>query len=1436
MRPNQKLIFLLIFSIISQVFSLKCGDENIEHCLECGTGEEEGTCTKCEDNYFQFLFNYLCLPCDHLTYGDPGCQGNCKMDNSIGFVCDEFGCKEGFYSLNKIDCMNCNAMGHEFCAKCSYLPPLGQRPNETDDREFNCSECINDDYKIFPDGRCHHCYKYACADCHFEENSYKSICDKCIYDYYLRGEDCVSCPHYGIYGGYCRRCTDDPADKDHIYCHCNLTYYQNSPHTCTDCPPGCWSCKYDELLKGPRCYSCRGGYVLNKRGTCTYCGKGCSFCSLDQNENPLCHYCYGGYKLIDKKCYDCPSNCEICHLNEENDQFICDQCFYYSAMNSQKQCIHCPSNCKTCEYDNNSNLKCTSCYYWDWARKYYGLNANSLCERCPNICRGCFWKESISGFGCSSCYFGYALKDDQCLSCPTIPEVGTGCEHCSYNTTSNKYECYRCINRNYCNVTNSYECIPNTDPANTQLYGCLLGKYNYSSHKYECNICKPEFIPILNDKNCRPPSTANLHSDCREAINIGTESDPIYSCTSCKGRYYLHTNVTDHRGAHDCYPSTGELILCEKATKNEAGNLNCTKCMGNFKYIFSETYNKMICNENCEPDGFKKYFWCYKCEDELVGNPGCLGAAGCTYRSDNDQLNCNECKVGYFEFTPGQCFHCKEGDKHCKECHMNVTENRFECEKCLDNYYVNENKKCQLITCDEHPEVSPGCIICIDKLTQYQSEGKCQACKDGYFKTKEGKCIHCKAKKNGGPGCELCEYAKDENGNDKDDIICSYCPGGFLTSDGKCYNCKDELENGCRNCTIKVNEVDQTEKLVCTNCINNNYILSNNSHCIHINSFVQRIPFCLRQYNYLEFSRDDNRTLNNTDPFEDPFNYNNTPFDNYNNTNFDDCGDIPCGEYNNTPFNPDTDIPYEDDFDFNEDNNNTNRTYKIKSVCERCKDGYILQKDNTCVPVDISNCSFSSILLLENSIEDLAEVGITEGNSSNNFMLNNYISNNYLRCNSKCQGSKFVAITYYYETSEEVKVYYKTNNSDYDDYDFNEKELNYSNVIENSDISENENFNGNNNGYNNTDDNYTYENYTHDTYTNDNNTIKNDSNIPEQADLIEMIETRIVSRRIDIKNIIVTADEIESLKNNSQIMSIISKGYLCLDNLGTGAIYSPENLRKCRRANYYENNNTYECTECINNYSLDEETKTCKQSIKVKMNLRPGFSNCYARNIGNYSNPLYSCNWCYNYRDLLVTSDTGAKFCAAKEGELAGCSEVYADTSYLNNVYNCTDCDVGFISYYNIFFEKITCQNIRTPPDKIREIDSTIFDPDEVEHVEANESGLCETGKLFTPDGKNCYACNNRTVGMVGCKGTCEFNLKKNISLKCEEGMCKTGFIEKTKGVCEPCETTNQGCIECHYEYNYLPGYYGFKRKRRFACDQCDNGYLISEDGTCHHC
>ncbi|MEE3325448.1 MAG: hypothetical protein VZR33_08955, partial [Methanosphaera sp.] len=696
MRPYNILIIFLAISFIPKTLNRQCGDEQIDNCEVCASGDELGTCAKCDDHHFNFLFNYLCLPCDHKVYGDVGCEKNCVMNQEkLDFRCDEFGCKNGFYSINKMDCMNCY-YGSPNCAKCTYLPPAGQSPATTDERIFTCNECINDDYRIFSDGRCHHCYKPHCADCHFYGNTTKSICDRCYFDYYLRGEDCVKCRHYPIYGGYCRQCTDDPTDYDNIFCYCNYTYYHTDVRKCGDCPRSCWSCSNDTRLTYPRCHYCRAFHALNRVGQCKFCGIGCSYCSINFNNNPVCYYCMKAFELLGGKCYKCPSHCKTCHLGPDGENFICDECFADSAMDDKGICHQCGHACNKCQFDENKNLKCTSCfnYYW-FDHHYYGLHIDGTCQRCPSNCAGCTWMVSKNGFGCTGCYYQYALKNGDCPFCPSI---SAGCYSCSYNTMNpDKLDCYNCVSRSYAHSTNSLECIYNLDPNNKQLYGCLRATYNYTSGKYECNICKPEFIPILNDKNCRPPETAGLHSICREAINIGTEENPIYSCLSCKS--YYHTNVTDHRGAHDCYYSTGELVLCEKATKDINNNLQCTKCFGNFKFINSTYYNKMICNENCEPDAFKKNYWCYACDDPYWGNPGCVKEKGCSYISSNDQLNCNECKVGYFRFTHGQCFKCKEGSPACLECHMNETLDRFECDKCIDGYFVNVNKKCQVITC-----------------------------------------------------------------------------------------------------------------------------------------------------------------------------------------------------------------------------------------------------------------------------------------------------------------------------------------------------------------------------------------------------------------------------------------------------------------------------------------------------------------------------------------------------------------------------------------------------------------------------------------------------------------------------------------------------------------------------------------------------------------
>jgi hypothetical protein len=117
-------------------------------------------------------------------------------------------------------------------------------------------------------------------------------------------------------------------------------------------------------------------------------------------------------------------------------------------------------------------------------------------------------------------------------------------------------------------LDNSYSAKPN-------LKGCLRATYNETSKVYDCNSCKSGFIPILNEKKCLTPSEANLQSYCLEANNIGTASDPIYSCTRCKNLkpyrdryiYYPNVDVIDYRGAHDCYMREGHLYLCEKGTE-----------------------------------------------------------------------------------------------------------------------------------------------------------------------------------------------------------------------------------------------------------------------------------------------------------------------------------------------------------------------------------------------------------------------------------------------------------------------------------------------------------------------------------------------------------------------------------------------------------------------------------------------------------------------------------------------------------------------------------------------------------------------------------------------------------------------------------------------------------------------------------------------------
>ena len=1278
-------IFIAIFTsniLLPLINSLQCGEEVIEHCIQCGIEENSDSCVQCEENHFLFFNNLLCLPCDHPIYGNIGCGGNCdgsKYKEIGNILCDENNCKEGYYNIEGF-CFQCSN-GSDYCDKCTYLPSI----ENNNEKEYKCQKCINNEYQISDDGRCHHCFIKNCIKCHYPLSSNNPICDKCSYNYYINSNgDCSYCHlNVKIPNGYCKVCSDNLSNYESGECYCDYSYTLKGISSCIPCPKNCGYCKYLQYNDNTECYRCKKGYTLNSKKECVNCGENCEYCNLDKQENPICTSCFNGFSL-----------------------------------NEDKNCLICPDHCKACKKNKNGEIECIKCF------EMYGLNEDNKCVNCPDLCAECLYKKEINDFICTSCLYSKKClynkiclynniylyykniigKNQKCYSCSSIQEIGgEGCIRCLYNSKEDKYECLECI-RNYNNEN--------------------------------------QYIYIINEKSCKLPNLIGLNNDCIEGENIGTEINPQYSCINC--RYNNNVKVINNNNIMNCHKQMGNLVNCLEAKEDSNGNIKCIKCASNFPLIYSNKYNQNICDSKCESDSFLKNNWCYKCDDKYYGNIGCVASKGCNYISSNDQLVCNECKEGFFEYTKGQCFSCSKENIPCKKCHVN-SNSIFECDICMDGYVLNEKtKKCELITCEEYPEITPGCIICKDKYEEYKSKNKCQSCKNGFFKTKNESCIYCKARKNGGPKCEQCEYEIDENGNEIDKIKCKYCPNNnILSNDGKCYNCKDELGQNCDSCKFNIEE-DNKEKLICTSC-SNNYVL-NSKGCVSYNSYYQTIPKCssfsyeIFDYSiYNEIVNELNERINtyniNLDLFKIDKNKgyiikNNSICLNY--TIIQricifmvgyKCpeGEVICSKWINL-----------DDFFENYEKNKNEKVLMdnilIKTKCLKCKKGYYKDYYGNCIGLTTDTCSYISII--------------------------NSNKEKYDYCSDFCKNNNLVSINY---------TFNKT---------FNNNETNYNN------------------------------------------------NQNKTNDLIS-INLDYILKKYGFNSL--------NLLDND-LKSIIVKGKLCISN---SEKEGKNNLKKCKLSEYKEDTDSYICLECIDGYSLDKETNKCKQNINLNINIHPGLSNCYIENIGTIENPIYSCKKCYDNKNILVSIENGAKFCSEQINELQGCTEVNADTSYIDNIYNCSLCSFNYISYYSRFYERKICQNIYKDIIKNKLLSNSNF---EKEESILAINGKCENKKLFTPDGINCYACNNKNVGMVGCKGSCTFSTYRNNIIECEEGQCKTGFLERTKGICEPCNIINGGCIECHYDNNYLNNYLGLKRKRRFICDQCEEGYIKAEDGYCYHC
>ena len=143
--------------------------------------------------------------------------------------------------------------------------------------------------------------------------------------------------------------------------------------------------------------------------------------------------------------------------------------------------------------------------------------------------------------------------------------------------------------------------------------------------------------------------------------------------------------------------------------------------------------------------------------------------------------------------------------------------------------------------------------------------------------------------------------------------------------------------------------------------------------------------------------------------------------------------------------------------------------------------------------------------------------------------------------------------------------------------------------------------------------------------------------------------------------------------------AFIKNEYKCLSNTEQEQFY----LYGCLEANLMDNN-IYECLKCKEDFISIINDKTCRKTTEINLS-----NNCLeVINIGNISNPIYSCNKCYN-ETVLITDLNNISNCFERADNLVYCLKGKYKTSgnilcdecvslaHLNELNHSCECDYG---------------------------------------------------------------------------------------------------------------------------------------------------------------
>ena len=427
--------------------------------------------------------------------------------------------------------------------------------------KYDCTDCLINylpyESKFYERKICHNI---------FEEIKYTQEINYAEYNGKISAREgkCENNKFFTPDGKYCYKCDNSDIGMTGCKSKCNFSLKRNNALKCLD--------------------GCKDGYIESSEGICEYCDKynnGCKKCHYEK-EYPIN---YLGIK--------------------RQRRFLCDEC-EQNYIKIDGECISCVTiminECLNCKMENNE-YKCIQCY------DGYYLNDEGLCVNCHD---------------------GYFIEERKCIKCNDISRGGIeGCLDCNKN--GNSVSCLTC-DEEYILLSNNKTCLKISQneqlkkyinckelSLNNNHFNCISCKYNYYSILKENDETICIYLPELNgyvddyksynyyniyyyDKN---PSIdyiykyffyryiKNYFSPCLEVINLGTEDNPLYSCSKCfYSDYRLLTDVNSNISYCINTNLIGkDLVNCidnEFKIKNKKIEYNCTQCKENSNLVYDE--------------------------------------------------------------------------------------------------------------------------------------------------------------------------------------------------------------------------------------------------------------------------------------------------------------------------------------------------------------------------------------------------------------------------------------------------------------------------------------------------------------------------------------------------------------------------------------------------------------------------------------------------------------------------------------------------------------------------------------------------------------------------------------------------------------------------------------------------------------------------------